>query len=57
MEFTYERTKIKAIFLITDERSPNVLGRNILGKLQLNWKIYLIRLQLLKLVLLLIMKH
>ena len=36
--FSYEGNKIKTTFLITDERSSNVLGRDILGKLQLNWK-------------------
>ena len=38
IEFTYEGNKIKTTFLITDERSPNVLSRDILGKLLLNWK-------------------
>ena len=38
IEFIYEGKKIKTIFLITDEQSPNVLGRDVLGKLQLNWK-------------------
>ena len=38
IEFGYEDNKIKTTFLITHERSPNVLGRDILGKLQLNWK-------------------
>ena len=33
IEFTYEGNKIKTTFLITDERSPNVLSRDILGKL------------------------
>ena len=37
-EFLYEGKKIKTTFLITNEQSPNVLGRDILGKLQLNWK-------------------
>ena len=38
IEFSYEGSKIKTTFLITDERSLNVLGRDILVKLQLNWK-------------------
>ena len=38
IEFTYEGNKIKTAFLITEERSSNVLRRGILGKLQLNWK-------------------
>ena len=38
IEFIYEGKKIKTTFLITNEQSPNVLGRDILGKLQLNWK-------------------
>ena len=37
IEFSYEGNKIK-ITLITDEHSPNLLGREILGKIQLNWK-------------------
>ena len=37
-EFCYEGNKIKTTFLSKDERLPNVLGRDILGKLQLNWK-------------------
>ena len=36
IEFTYEGNKIKTTFLITDKRSPNVLGRDILGELQFN---------------------
>ena len=32
------KVQIKTTFLITNERSPNVLGRDILGKLQLNWQ-------------------
>ena len=38
IEFTYEGNKIKTTFLITGGRSPNVMGRDILEKLQLNWK-------------------
>ena len=38
IEFTYEGNKIKTTFLVTGGRSPNVMGRDILGKLQLNWK-------------------
>ena len=38
IEFLYEGKKIKTTFLITNKQSPNVLGRDILGKLQLNWK-------------------
>ena len=38
IEFTFEGNKIEATFLMTGERSPNVLDRDILGKLQLNWK-------------------
>ena len=38
IEFCYEGNKIKTIFLVTDEHSADVLGRDILGKLQLNWK-------------------
>ena len=38
IEFIYEGKKIKTTILITNEQSPNVLGRDILGKLQLNWK-------------------
>ena len=38
MKFTYEGNKIRTTFLITGERSPNVLGRDILGKLWLNCK-------------------
>ena len=38
IEFIYEGKKIKTTFLITSEQSPNVLGRGILGKLQMNWK-------------------
>ena len=37
IEFYYENKKLKTLFLITDEKSPNVLGRDILGKLKLNW--------------------
>ena len=36
IEFTYEGNKIRTTFLIIGERSPNVLGRDILGKLWLN---------------------
>ena len=36
IEFTYEGNKIRTTFLITGKRSPNVLGRDILGKLRLN---------------------
>ena len=38
IEFIYEGMKFETTFLITNEQSPNVLGRDILGKLQLNWK-------------------
>ena len=38
IEFTYKGNKFKITFLITDKRLPNVLGRDILGKLQLTWK-------------------
>ena len=36
IEFYYETKKLKTLFLITDKKSPNVLGRDILGKLKLN---------------------
>ena len=32
IEFSDEGNKIKTIFFITDERSPNVLGRDNFGK-------------------------
>ena len=38
IEFCYQGNKIKTTFLSKDERLPNVLGRGILEKLQLNWK-------------------
>ena len=38
IEFTYEGNKIRTTFLITGERSPNVLGTDILVKLRLNWE-------------------
>ena len=38
IEFSYENKKLKTFFLITDKKSPNVLGRDILGKLRLNWE-------------------
>ena len=38
IEFYYENKKLKTLFLITDKKSPNVLGRDILGKLKLNWE-------------------
>ena len=38
IEFYYENKKVKTLFLITDKKSPNVLGRDILGKLKLNWE-------------------
>ena len=37
IEFSYENKKL-TFFLITDKKSPNVLGRDILGKLRLNWE-------------------
>ena len=38
IEFTHEGNKIETTFLITGKHSPNVLHRDILGKLQLNRK-------------------
>ena len=35
-QFTYEGNKIKTMFFIADKRPPNVLVRDILGKLELN---------------------
>ena len=32
------KQKVKNSVLITDNKSPNVLGRDILGKLKLNWE-------------------
>ena len=30
--------KTKTLFLITDKKSPNVLGKDILGNLKVNWE-------------------
>ena len=38
IEFTNEGNIIRTTFLITGKCSPNVLGRDILGKLWLNWE-------------------
>ena len=38
IEFYYKNRKLKILFLITDKKSPNLLGRDILGKLKLNWE-------------------
>ena len=38
IKLSYEFSKIRTTFLIAGEQSPNILGRNIFGKLQLNWK-------------------
>ena len=38
IEFYYENKKLKTLFLITDKKSPNMLGRDIFEKLKLNWE-------------------
>lgn len=38
INFSYEGNKFQGKFIITDNKSPNVLGRDILGYLRLNWK-------------------
>ena len=38
IEFYYKNKKLRTLFFITDKKSPNVLGRVILGKLKLNWE-------------------
>ena len=38
LNFTMKTKKFKTLFLITDKKSRNVLGRDILGKLKLNWE-------------------
>ena len=38
IEFYNENKKLKTLFLINDKKSPNVLERDILGKLKLNWE-------------------
>ena len=38
VEFFYEGKNVRSKFLITSEKYPNVLDRDVLGTLCLNWK-------------------
>ena len=37
VEFSYKRKNVRSKFLITHEKYPNILGRDVLGILCLNW--------------------